>query len=112
MDYSTHVTTPLVKKVMEDSAKLLVDRQSDPKADIGEWELLRHDGERQFVTRPVLCGKLEIIGKPVERSKPSKGKKKSKKKKQAKASKVQPASETACEHHDKSGSKDALLEGE
>merc|ERR1711920_812280 len=78
MDYSTQVTTPLVKKVMEDTAKILVDRREDPLADIGEWELLRHDGERQCVHRPVLSGKLEVIGKPIQ---PSKLKRKKKKRK-------------------------------
>merc|ERR1712151_1156338 len=52
MDYSTHVTTPLVKKVMEDTAKLVVDRRDDPQADLGEWELMHHDGQRQAVSRP------------------------------------------------------------
>merc|ERR1712060_1028730 len=73
MDYSTHVTTPLVKKVLEDTAKVLVDRREDPSADIGEWELLRHDGERQIVHRPVLTGKLEVLGKAVERPKQVRG---------------------------------------
>merc|ERR1712060_677611 len=80
MDYSTHVTTPLVKKVMEDTVKLLVDRREDPTADIGEWELLRHDGEKQTVHRPVLSGKLEVIGKPIQPSKPKRKKKKRKSK--------------------------------
>lgn len=83
MDYSTHVTTPLVKKVMEDSAKVLVDRREDPLADTGEWELLRHDGERQAVHRPVLSGKLEVVGKAIQP--PKRAKKKKKKKKRAKA---------------------------
>merc|ERR1712190_623330 len=70
MDYSTQVTTPLVKKVMEDTAKLLVDRREDPTADIGEWELLRHDQEKQVVSRSLLRGKLEVHGKAVQFSKP------------------------------------------
>merc|ERR1712084_167454 len=69
MDYSTHVTTPLVKKVMEDTVKLLVDRREDPSADIGEWELLRHDAERQVVHRPILRGRLEVVGTAVQPSK-------------------------------------------
>merc|ERR1712194_446084 len=54
MDYSTHVTTPLVKKVMEDTAKVLVDRQEDPSCDIGEWELLRHDGPHHKMRQPLV----------------------------------------------------------
>merc|ERR1719263_473602 len=83
MDYSTHVTTPLVKKVMEDTAKLLVDRREDPSADIGEWEFLRHDGERQVVHRPPFTGKLEVVGTAVQR--PRRRAKKKKTKKQQKA---------------------------
>merc|ERR1719263_2772125 len=81
MDYSTHVTTPLVKKVMEDTVKLLVDRREDPAADIGEWELLRHDGERQVVHRPPFTGKLEVVGTAVQRPKRRAKKKKKKSKK-------------------------------
>merc|ERR1711862_741355 len=58
MDYSTHVTTPLVKKVMEDTVKLLVDRREDPTADIGEWELLRHDGPNFKMRQPMVSEKL------------------------------------------------------
>merc|ERR1712151_849489 len=69
MDYSTHVTTPLVKKVMEDTARVLVDCREDPSLDTGEWELLRHDGERQKIHRPIHSAKLEVIGKAVGRTK-------------------------------------------
>merc|ERR1712072_692833 len=86
MDYSTQVTTPLVKKVMEDTVKLLVDRREDPSADIGEWELLRHDGERQVVHRPPFTGKLEVVGTAVQR--PRRRAKKKKTKKQPKAEKT------------------------
>eukprot|EP00930_Biecheleria_cincta_P032206 TRINITY_DN22354_c0_g1_i1.p1 TRINITY_DN22354_c0_g1~~TRINITY_DN22354_c0_g1_i1.p1 ORF type:complete len:1033 (-),score=239.44 TRINITY_DN22354_c0_g1_i1:11-3109(-) len=80
MDYSTHVTTPLVKKVLEDTAKLLVDRRLDPSADIGEWELLLHDGQSQAVQRPpVLTGKLDVLGKASELHRRGKGKKAKKK---------------------------------
>merc|ERR1712118_132050 len=40
MDYSTEVTLPLVKKVMEDVPKVLIDYAEDPSADTGEWELM------------------------------------------------------------------------
>merc|ERR1712014_458935 len=82
MDYSTHVTTPLVKKVLEDTAKLLVDRRLDPSVDIGEWELLLHEGQSQAVQRPpVLTGKLDVLGKASELHRRGKGKKTKKKKK-------------------------------
>merc|ERR1712113_1245899 len=76
MDYSTHVTTPLVKKVMEDTAKLLVDRKIDPSCDIGEWELLRHDGVKHKLHQPILREKLQIVGTAVALAKPGKKKKK------------------------------------
>jgi hypothetical protein len=85
MDYSTHVTTPLVKKVMEDTVKLLVDRREDPSADIGEWELLRHDAERQVVHRPPFTGKLEMVGTAMRRPRCRTKKKKKKAKKQSKS---------------------------
>merc|ERR1712048_1036788 len=66
MDYSTHVTTPLVKKVMEDTAKILVDRREDPSADIGEWELLRHDGPNFKMRQPMVSEKLQLIGKAID----------------------------------------------
>eukprot|EP00927_Polykrikos_kofoidii_P008301 TRINITY_DN13441_c0_g1_i2.p1 TRINITY_DN13441_c0_g1~~TRINITY_DN13441_c0_g1_i2.p1 ORF type:complete len:1201 (+),score=302.66 TRINITY_DN13441_c0_g1_i2:73-3603(+) len=89
MDYSTKVTTPLVKKVMEDTARVLADLRENPSASTGEWELLRHDGERQFVGRQPTTGvKLELHGTaivPRRRRKKSKKMKKPKKKEEASA---------------------------
>jgi len=104
MDYSTHVTTPLVKKVMEDTAKVLVDRREDSQADIGEWELLRHDGEKQAVHRPVLSGKLEVSGKAMQLSK-----KKKKKKKKKKTVKVEDAAAQDVAEGHSSGNADPVL---
>merc|ERR1719352_1630279 len=53
MDYSTRITTPLVKKVMEDTAKVLVDLRENHDADLGEWEFLQHDAEKQVVAWPL-----------------------------------------------------------
>merc|ERR1712139_69821 len=75
---STPVTTPLVKKVMEDTAKVMVDYKQDPTADTGEWELLHHNLEKQVVSRPLVHGKLVVEGKHIEIPKRRKKKKKKK----------------------------------
>jgi len=83
-DYSTPVTCPLVKKVMEDTAKVLVDLKENPEAPTGEWNLIKHDFGKPVPVRqggqPMM--QLEVQGK---RLKAPKGfKKKSKKKKSEK----------------------------
>jgi hypothetical protein len=91
-DYSTPVTTPLVKKMMDDTVKVMVDKKSNPEADTGEWELLQHS----FGTKvgKGLSGvnldkeRLEVTGSQI---KPQKGKKGQKKKKKGKASKAKAA---------------------
>merc|ERR1712039_584325 len=88
MDYSTHVTTPLVKKVLEDTAKVLVDRRIDPSADIGEWELLRHDGQRHKIPQPIIREKLQVVGTAIQAKRAPKGAKKRKKKKKSKDQKA------------------------
>merc|ERR550514_472021 len=73
MDYSTRVTTPLVKKVMEDTAKVMVDLRDDPEADTGEWELIKHDGDSRVVTWPRqqgCLGKLEVNGAKLSTKRP------------------------------------------
>merc|ERR1711988_1537690 len=84
MDYSTEVTLPLVKKVMEDVPKVLFDYAEDPKADTGEWERM-YRAESKFETRPpaLIGAKLEVLGKRKRKPKPKK--KKKKKKKQSKS---------------------------
>merc|ERR1719265_1576385 len=79
MDYSTRVTTPLVKKVMEDTGKVMVDYKEDPSADTGEWELLSHHMEKLVVSRPMVLGKLAVEGVHIEPPKRRKKKKKKKK---------------------------------
>jgi len=81
-DYSTRVTTPLVKKMMEDTAKIMVDLKEDPLADTGEWELLDHAFNKQVVGKTHCRDKLEVIGTHIA---PPKGFKKKKKKKKKKA---------------------------
>lgn len=93
MDYSTPVTTPLVKKVMEDTAKVMVDYKEDPNADTGEWELLSHPYEKQYVGRPIAgLGKLVVQGTKIEKPKRSK-RKKSKEKNKEKATKLKEEAE-------------------
>lgn len=66
MDYSTRVTTPLVKKVMEDSLRVLVDLPEDSSVDTGEWERIVLDEEQQVALRPSRYTRLEVRGTPIE----------------------------------------------
>merc|ERR1712139_174925 len=60
-DYSTRITTPLVKKCMEDTVKVLVDLKNNPgETDTGEWELLHHPSEKRIVGRPCSLDKMEV----------------------------------------------------
>jgi tubulin monoglycylase TTLL3/8 len=89
MDYSTEVTLPLVKKVMEDVPKVLFDvPEKGPDADTGEWALM-YKAEQTFQSRPpaLVGAKLEVIGKKKRKPKPKKKKKKKKKKAQEPAEK-------------------------
>eukprot|EP00929_Paragymnodinium_shiwhaense_P048042 TRINITY_DN24351_c0_g1_i1.p1 TRINITY_DN24351_c0_g1~~TRINITY_DN24351_c0_g1_i1.p1 ORF type:complete len:1087 (+),score=381.60 TRINITY_DN24351_c0_g1_i1:130-3390(+) len=99
MDYSTHVTTPLVKKVMEDTAKVLVDLRENPAADTGEWQKLRHSGERQFVKHTVFNGKLELVGKAIRKKHVRKKKKKKTQKTKAADDAGQPPTSQQQEEH-------------
>jgi len=81
-DYSTPVTCPLVKKVMEDTAKVLVDLAEDPEASTGEWELIEHEFKKPMPQRTgyVNASQLELLGKKMKLPKaPPKTKKKAKK---------------------------------
>lgn len=88
-DYSTPVTTPLVKKMMEDTAKIMVDRREDPECDIGEWVRLDHAYQKQVNTRTNNLDKMEVVGTQIRPPK-NFGKKK---KKRSKASKAQSSHE-------------------
>jgi len=109
-DYSTPVTTPLVKKMMEDIAKVMVDKRANPECETGEWELLNH----QYTTKvgKVLAGamlekdKLEVTGTQV---KPCKAKKAGGKKKKGKSAKAKTSSsghDTAAREEEKDGEAD------
>lgn len=98
-DYSTPVTTPLVKKMMEDTAKVMVDRKAGPDADTGEWEFLQHSFTTKVgkaVNVNLDKEKLEVCGSQIKP--PAKGKK-GKKKRKGKGSKgkaTHPASDLSC----------------
>ena len=49
MSYSTKITKALIPKFMEDLAKILLDRQKDPKCDIGNFENILSHG---FIKEP------------------------------------------------------------
>eukprot|EP00913_Durusdinium_trenchii_P007316 g6877.t1 len=77
-DYSTPVTCPLVKQMMEDLAKVVVDLKEDPNACTGEWQPLQHchkpvPGRMGFAS----SSQLEVIGKKMKV--PGKAKKKKRK---------------------------------
>jgi len=97
-DYSTPVTTPLVKKVMEDNAKVMVDLKADPEASTGEWELIKHD----YKPVPQRTGfaqgsQLEVLGKKMKLPKGAKKKKKTKESKTAIDQKEESPAESADE---------------
>eukprot|EP00930_Biecheleria_cincta_P059817 TRINITY_DN4553_c0_g1_i2.p1 TRINITY_DN4553_c0_g1~~TRINITY_DN4553_c0_g1_i2.p1 ORF type:complete len:1022 (+),score=279.90 TRINITY_DN4553_c0_g1_i2:314-3379(+) len=79
-DYSTPVTCPLVKKVMEDTAKVMVDLAEDPEAATGEWELIQHEFKKPIPQRTgfVNASQLELTGKKLKLPKVPKKRKKSK----------------------------------
>lgn len=83
-DYSTPVTCPLVKKMMEDTAKIMIDLRENPDGPTGEWELMKHNFDQTVPARPPLgLLQLEVAGKAI---KPPTGKKKPKKRASSKAS--------------------------
>merc|ERR1712216_920945 len=91
MDYSTEVTLPLVKKVMQDVPKVLFDYpEKGPDADTGEWDLM-YKADQTFAARPpaLVGAKLEVIGK-----------KKRKKKKKAAAEKQNETKDEKVEDED------------
>lgn len=105
-DYSTPVTTPLVKKVMEDIAKIMVDKRTDPDCDTGEWELLKHKHNKHVANPRTFANsdKLEVHGTKMKL--PKKKKKKKKKGSDANASnganvdEVEDAEDDDCDEED------------
>jgi hypothetical protein len=79
-DYSTPVTTPLVKKMMDDTVKVMVDKRSDPDCDTGEWELHNHQFAKHVSMRVANFNldKLEVSGTQIKPPKSFAKKKKSK----------------------------------
>jgi len=97
-DYSTPVTTPLVKKMMEDTAKIMVDMREDPNVDTGEWERLEHAYQKPVPLRTNNLDKLEIVGTKVKP--PKNFFRQQKQKKKRKASKAQSSHDRAAETAD------------
>ena len=69
MDYSTHVTAPLIKLVMEDTVRVLIDLPKVSRADPGEWELA-YQSEITVQRPPVHPRNLEISGKSMRKPVP------------------------------------------
>lgn len=82
-DYSTPVTCPLVKKVMEDTAKVMVDNKDDPSASTGEWEFIEHNYNKTVPQRT--CNRMETFEVSGTRVRAPKGFKKKKRKKKGAA---------------------------
>merc|ERR1712232_575230 len=57
--YASRVKAPLVKKMLEDTAKVVVDLPADANASTGEWELIRHDNSKLLPGRP--CQNVEFV---------------------------------------------------
>eukprot|EP00929_Paragymnodinium_shiwhaense_P092397 TRINITY_DN522_c0_g1_i1.p1 TRINITY_DN522_c0_g1~~TRINITY_DN522_c0_g1_i1.p1 ORF type:complete len:732 (+),score=224.11 TRINITY_DN522_c0_g1_i1:1112-3307(+) len=110
-DYSTPVTCPLVKKVMEDIAKVVVDGKEKPDAPTGEWELLTSEERccRPWPTKTChTLGGFQIAG---TRIKPPKGFGKKKKKKKKSKRKDEEGSPGGGEDGEE-GDEDAAEDGE
>lgn len=87
-DYSTPVTCPLVKKMMEDTVKVVVDQRENADGNTGEWELLRHGFEKYVPQKTTACAQLAVAGKELIPPKGFKQQKKRKKKKQKQPNEV------------------------
>jgi len=53
MEYSTEITKRLVKLVMEDTCKVIIDRKLDKNADTGLWKLIHKGNYIEETTVPV-----------------------------------------------------------
>eukprot|EP00439_Symbiodinium_sp_Y106_P043085 s386_g5.t1 len=84
-DYSTPVTCPLVKQMMEDTVKIMVDLKQTPGAPTGEWQLMQHAFSKQVPQRMGFAcnSQLEVLGKKMKMPKAKKKKKRKASKKSA-----------------------------
>jgi len=78
-DYSTPVTCPLVKQMMEDTAKVMVDLRENPDAPTGEWEFIHHEHNKFIPCKKNCPINLEVCGSRIKRPKGWKKKKRKKK---------------------------------
>merc|ERR1712100_201986 len=65
--YHTKVKAPLVRQMMEDTAKVMADLKDDPNASTGEWELIKHPYVDQVVGKLPPCpaetlAQLTVVG--------------------------------------------------
>jgi len=102
-DYSTPVTTPLVKKMMADTVKVMIDKRTDPDVDTGEWELLNHEHttkvNKMLLQSVIASEKLEVCGSQIKPPKKA-DKKGQKKKKKGKGAKAKAANSASCDSAD------------
>jgi len=82
-DYSTPVTCPLVKQMMEDTVKIMVDMRENPDTPTGEWEFIQHEHSMHIPNKKNCPLNLEVCGCRVKRPKGWKKKKKKSKNKSA-----------------------------
>lgn len=75
-DYSTPVTCPLVKQMMEDTAKVMVDLRENPDASTGEWERIEHQLCKPLPSKKNGPLNLEVVGNRIKRPKGWKKKRK------------------------------------
>jgi len=68
-DYSTPVTCPLVKQMMEDTAKIMVDLRENPEAPTGEWEFIHHDHNKYVPIKKSFPIDLEVCGHRIKKPK-------------------------------------------
>jgi len=68
--YASRVKAPLVRKMMEDTAKVLVDLPMDPTASTGDWELIRHENCRSLPGKPCQNVQLAVHGEKLTLPRP------------------------------------------
>lgn len=68
-DYSTPVTCPLVKQMMEDTAKIMVDMRENPDTPTGEWEFIHHNHNKQIPSKKTCPIDLQVCGHRIKKPK-------------------------------------------
>jgi hypothetical protein len=68
--YASRVKAPLVKKMMEDTAKVLADLPMDPTASTGDWELIQHEMSKPLPGKPCENVQLAVHGEKLTLPRP------------------------------------------